>query len=282
MPRYGNTMTLSLPPFTRAVKWLVIVNATIYLLEALLGAFGVVSSGTVNLALGLVPLLVVHGWLWQLVTYMFIHAGLFHVLFNMLSVWMFGGMLERDWGTKRFVEFYAFCGVGAALVTIAISFTHVLGMAPTQPTVGASGAVYGILMAFGILYGDQEIFMFPLPFMIKAKYFVAILVFIAIAGAVTDVGGTANFAHLGGLFFGWLYVKHGPRRGLGFGFSERYYGLRNSYFKWKRRRAARKFEVYMRKHNDDPQRQYFDEYGNYRGHEEPPKKKDEGKSGWVN
>jgi membrane associated rhomboid family serine protease len=274
-------MTLSLPPFTRAVKWLVIINAAIYLLEALLGAFNLVSGGTVNLFFGLVPLMVVHGWLWQLVTYMFIHAGLFHVLFNMLAVWMFGGMLESDWGSKRFLEFYFFCGVGAALITIGISFTHVLGMSPSQATVGASGAVYGILMAFGILYGEQEIFMFPLPFMIKAKYFVAILIFIAIAGAVTDVGGMANFAHLGGLLFGWLYVKHGPRRGLGVSFSERYYGLRNRYFKWKRRRAARKFEVYMRKHSDDPKRQYFDEYGNYRGHEEP-KKDDHGKSGWVN
>ena len=282
MPRYGNTMTLSLPPFTRAVKWLVILNAGIYLLEALLGVTGVVSGATVNAALGLVPVAVVHGWLWQLVTYMFIHNGLFHVLFNMLSLWMFGGMLESDWGSKRFLEFFFFCGIGAALVTIGISYTHVLGMSPLQATVGASGAVYGILMAFGILYGDQEIFMFPLPFMIKAKYFVAILIFVAMAGAITDVGGTANFAHLGGLFFGWWYVKHGPRRGMGLNFSERYYGLRNSYFKWKRRRAARKFEVYMRKHSDDPQRQFFDEYGNYRGHEEPPKKDDEGKSGWVN
>jgi membrane associated rhomboid family serine protease len=274
-------MTLGLPPFTRAVKWLVIINAAIYLLEALLGAFGIVSSGTVNQALGLVPLLVVHGWVWQLVTYMFIHAGLFHVLFNMLSVWMFGGMLESDWGTKRFVEFYTFCGVGAALVTIAISFTHILGMAPTQATVGASGAVYGIYMAFGMLYGEMEIFLFPFPFRIKAKYFVAILIFVALASAIGDAGGMANFAHLGGLFFGWFYVKYGPRRGLGLSFSESYYGLRNRYFKWKRRRAARKFEVYMRKHSDDPNRQYFDEYGNYRGHEEP-KKDDRGKSGWVN
>src|ERR1051326_8046913 len=142
MPRFGNTMTLSLPPFTRAVKWLVIVNASIYLLEALLGAFGVVSGGTVNLALGLVPLLVVHGWVWQLVPYMFIPPRLFHVLFNMRSVWMFGGMLESDWGTKRFLEFYAFCGVGAALVTIAISFTTILGMSPAQATVRSEEHTY--------------------------------------------------------------------------------------------------------------------------------------------
>lgn len=281
MARFSNTMTLSLPPFRRAVKWLILINAGIYLLEALLGAFGVVSNGTVNVVFGLVPLLVVHGSVWQLVSYMFIHAGLFHVLFNMISLWMFGAMIESDWGTKRFLEFYFFCGISAALVTIAISYTRILGMAPTQPTVGASGAIYGIFMAFGMLYGDMEIFMFPLPFTIKAKYFIAILIFIALASAVTDVGGAANFAHLGGLFFGWLYLKYGPRRGMGIGFSERYYGLRNSYFKWKRRRAARKFEVYMRKHQDDPKRQYFDEYGNYRGHEEP-KKDDGGKSGWVN
>ena len=93
-------------------------------------------------------------------------------------------------------------------------------------------------------------------------------------------GGTANIAHLGGLLFGYLYLKFVPRRGLTFAFSESFFGLRNSYHRWKRRQAAKKFEVYMRKHEKEP-RKYFDEYGNFK----PPddgEKKDGGKGGWVN
>src|SRR5205085_12445547 len=145
----------------------------------------------------------------------------------------FGGTLERDWGSKQFLEFYFYCVVGAALTTIAISYTHFLGMSPNQLTVGASGGVYGLLMAFGMLYGEQEMFMFPLPFLIKAKYMIAVLIFIAMAGAVSDAGGIANFAHLGGLLFGFLYIKFAPRRGLGFLFSEMFFGWRNRYYKWK-------------------------------------------------
>ena len=282
MPRYGTSnITLSFPPFRGMVKLLVLINAAIYLVMALLRASGSGFGAAAMLMLGLVPDAVMHGWVWQVVTYLFIHSGFFHVLFNMLTLWMFGATLEQDWGSKRFREFYFFCGIGAALITMAVSYTRVLGLAPTQLTVGASGAVYGILMAFGILYGDQQMFLFPLPIAIKAKYVVGILAFIALAGAVSpDAGGIANFAHLGGLLFGWIYVKFLPRRGLGFLFSERYYGVRNSYFRWKRARAARKFEVYMRKHNDDPKRQYFDEHGNYRGQDPDPSGDD--RKPWVN
>jgi membrane associated rhomboid family serine protease len=251
------------------------VNCGIYLLQAFLNITGLVSQNTVFVVFGLIPYAVVHGVLsigpvyggaWQLVTYLFIHHGVFHVLFNMLTLWMLGSMLEGDWGAKRFREFYLYCGIGAALVTIAVSYTGAFGMAPTQPTVGASGAIYGILIAFGMLYGEMDMFLFPLPITIKAKYLVAIWIFIALAATISEgPGGVANIAHLGGLVFGWIYVKFLPRRGLGSAFSERYYSLRNQYYRWKRARAARKFEVYMRKHQDDPQRHYFDEHGNYRG-----------------
>ena len=263
MPR---TMSLGFPPFTFAVKWLLAINAGVFLLLTMLRLSAHDLGSQLLVALALVPADVVHGWIWQLVTYSFIHLGLFHVLFNMLSLWMFGSTFESDWGSRKFIEFYFFCVIGAALVTVGLSYTHALGLTPTTLTAGASGGIYGILMAFGLIYGDRELMLFPLPFLIKAKYFVAVLVFIAIYSAFAGDSGVANIAHLGGLLFGLIYVKFLPRKGLLLGASERYYGLKNSYYKAKRRRAGKKFQVYMRKHD---RKVYFDEHGNYLG-DEPP------------
>jgi hypothetical protein len=114
----------------------------------------------------------------------------------------------------------------------------------------------------------------------KAKYLVGIIVFLVVISTLQPTqGGVANFAHLGGLFFGFVYVKFLPRRGLMFGTSEKYFSLRNSYYRWKRRRAARKFEVYMR---DQNRTVTFDEHGNFVPPEESDKKNGGGKSGWVN
>ena len=228
---------------------------------------------------GLVPAEVMQGWIWQLVTYSFLHASLGHLLVNMLTLWMFGSQEESDWGSARFLEFYFFCVVGAALVTMAVAYAD-WGLTPMTPTVGASGGIYGLLIAFGMLYGDREIFLFPFPFMIKAKYLVGILIFIVIIATFQpSQGGVANFAHLGGLLFGFLYIKFMPRRGAGYAASEKYFGLRNSYYRWKRRRAAKKFEVYMRKHDREVT---FDDRGNYVPPDDADKKNGGSKSGWVN
>jgi membrane associated rhomboid family serine protease len=278
MPR---TMSFAFPPFTRTVKMLIGINVAVYFLTLLMDVAkqreGVLAFYA---TFSLIPSEVVHWHLWQVVTYSFLHANFFHILFNMLTLWMFGAALDSHWGKRQFLEFYFFCVVGAAIATIVVAYglNGILGLTPMTATVGASGGIYGLLLAFGFLFGEQEIFMFPLPFTMKAKYMVAILILIALAGALGDVGGTANIAHLGGALFGFLYLKFLPRRGLAFGFSESYFGIRNSYHRWKRRRAARKFQVYMRKHQHDP-KEYFDEYGNFR----PPDdgdKKDRG--GWVN
>lgn len=278
------SISMSFPPFTPAVKMLIIINVAVYFL-VLIGNLVVHGLDQLVTAwFGLVPSFVVHGVMgfpipaiWQLATYAFLHAGVLHILFNMLGLWMFGSTFESDWGSAKFVEFYFFCVVGAALVTVAISYTGFMGVHPGIPTVGASGGIYGILMAFGMIYGDREVFMFPLPFMIKAKYMVGIIILLLLATTLTPgPSGVANFAHIGGLLFGFLYVKFLPKQGLQYAASERYYGLRNQYQKWKRRRAARKFEVYMRKHD---RAEYFDEYGNYKP---PDKKNGEGRGPWVN
>src|SRR5579864_6546756 len=130
----GRTLSLSFPPFTKAVKWLVLTNAAVYLFLVLLKAIEPDWGEGLTLVLALIPAAVTHGWIFQVVTYSFVHAGILHILFNMLGLWMFGAQLESDWGYKRFLEFYFFCVIGAALTTIAISYTGLLGVVPSTPT----------------------------------------------------------------------------------------------------------------------------------------------------
>lgn len=278
----GRTLSLSFPPFTKAVKWLILINAGVLLLMTVMKVTNEDVYDAFRAIFALVPYLVVRGWIWQLISYSFLHEGILHLLFNMLGLWMFGAQFEQDWGAKRFLEFYFFCVIGAALSTIAVSYTGIGGVSPLTKTVGASGGVFGILMAFGMIYGDREVMLFPIPFSVKAKYFVAGIAFITLVEAIGASQGhgeaIAYSAHLGGLLFGFLYVKFVPKRGLALATSEHYFGVRNSYYRWRRRRAAKKFEVYMRKHNRTV---HFDEHGNY---VPPDDKKDNGgsKSGWVN
>ncbi|HMF89642.1 MAG TPA: rhomboid family intramembrane serine protease [Candidatus Angelobacter sp.] len=276
-------MSLSFPPFTGAIKILVAINTAVFLLTLLLGITGHGSAvdGVLE-TFALNPHHVAHGHIWELFTYAFIHLRFFHLLFNMLMLWMFGSMLQSHWGSRQFWEFYLFGVFGAGLSSVAVAFTleKVLHQANVTPyTYGASGGIYAILMAAAMLFGDQEVFLFPLPFAMRLKYLVGLLALIALVGALGSMGGLASLAQLGGLLFGFIYVKFVPRRGLAFASSESYYGIRNAYHRWKRERAKKKFQVYMRKHNQDP-KQYFDEYGNFR----PPDEKDKkgGPGGWVN
>ena len=277
----GRTFSLSFPPFTPWVKRIIIACAGIYFLQVVAAALGIDPQKNYLELLGLVPYRAIHGCIWQLVTYSLLHGSVGHVLINMLMLWMFGAQEELDWGPRKFIEFYTFCIVGAALTTIAVAYAlpHNL-LSLYIHTIGASGGVYGVLMAFGMLYGDREIIMFPLPFMMKAKYMVAIMIFLVIIATFQpSQEGIANIAHLGGLLFGFLYVKFVPQRSLAFRVGEGYFGFRNAYYRWKRRRAARKFEVYMRQHNRTVS---FDEHGNYVPPDDAKKKNGGSKSGWVN
>jgi membrane associated rhomboid family serine protease len=274
-------MTLSLPPFTKAVSWLIGINTSVFLLVLLLDVFRIPFGAILRDYFSLIPIQVVqHGWIWQLLTYGVIHFEFWHWFGNMLGLWMFGAAIEQQWGSRRFLELFSLGVFGAALTTVALSYSHLLGN-PYRPTIGASGGVFAILIAFGMLFGDNEIMMIPFPFTIKAKYFVGILIVVTLAFAMGGGGNVAYVAHLGGLLFGYLYVRRGPKAALvNVGFSERYYGVRNSYYRWKRRRAAKKFEVYMRQHDRDV---HFDEHGNYIPPDDQTRKGNGGgKSGWVN
>jgi membrane associated rhomboid family serine protease len=281
----GGGFSLNFPPFTYMVKWLLGINTAVFLLKALMQFVRPDVWAKVQFWLALYPFMVVHGYIYQLVTYAFLHVGFSHWFWNMLALWMFGSAIETTWGSRRFLELYFVGVIGAALVSVAVSYSGVLGK-PTEGTIGASGGIYAILIAFGMVLGENDIFLFPFPFRIKAKYFVAILIVLTIIFSLQEAGGTNNIAHLGGLIFGFLFVKFAPARGIGFSASESAFGLRNRYYKWKRRRAARKFEVYMRKQNKPTNlSEYFDEYGNYKDPTMRPRddKKDRNSdSGWVN
>ena len=277
----SQTATLAFPPFSGMVKKLILINVVVYFAVLLLGRNGI--SDEINGTFGLVPVLVVHGRIWQLFTYAFLHAGISHILFNMLALWMFGSTIEQYWGSRRFAEFFFFCAVGAALVTVFLSYTAggFLSLRLNVPTIGASGGIYGVLLAFGMLFPDRQIFMFPWPFAIRAKYLVAILILIALAASLSGANGVSNVAHLGGALFGYLYLKFLPGRGLRFATSEGYYGVLNAWHRWKRRQAARKFKVYMRDHKDEP-KSFIDEKDLRKPEDWDKKNGGGGPGGWVN
>lgn len=174
---------------------------------------------------------------YQFITYMFMHGGWMHLFFNMFALWMFGCVMEQVWGPKKFLFYYIFCGVGAGLIqeisqfvsfyTImssesSVSLTTLVSATLTDPslaeslngwtTVGASGAIYAILLAFGMTFPNERIFIFPLPIPIKAKWFVigyvAIELFSALGSSGDDV---AHFAHLGGMLFGYFLIRYWQR-----------------------------------------------------------------------
>ena len=165
---------------------------------------------------------------WQPVTYMFLHANFSHIFFNMFAVWMFGPMIEREWGARRFLIYYLVCGLGAAFIQEVVWTLMLSNMSATYSaasiasyafqlnTIGASGAVFGILFAFGWLYPDVPMFIFFIPIPIRARVFVIIYALIELFAGLGSVAGltadnVAHFAHLGGLLFGWLlilYWKH--------------------------------------------------------------------------
>ena len=220
-------------PVAPGVKTIFWVTVGVWIFQLL---SGFLADARLERLFGLVPYDVTHNlFLWQLATYLFLHStDLFHILLNMLALWMFGSSLEWLWGTRRFVRFYFITGIGAAVCSTLVAPNS------TIPIIGASGAIYGLLAAYGILYPNQEmLFAFVIP--MKAKYVVLILGALSFWMSISAPGdGVAHVAHLGGMLFGWLYLR-GPRglSGLRFPFGawmER----------WRQQRLKRKFKVYYR------------------------------------
>ena len=227
---YASSFSFGPGPISTTMKALIAANVVMFLVTAFVR--------TVVPALGLVPELVLHKfWVWQLATYMFLHGGIFHIVFNMLALWMFGAELERRWGTREFLKFYFVTGIGAGALTVLFS-TLPFGFAQQVQhsiVIGASGAIYGLLLAYALYFPDRPIYMyfvFPIP----AKVFVAIIGAIAFFSSLSETGGTSNATHLGGLIVGYLYLKGARIHPL----SE----LKYRYLKWKINRVRKKFDVY--------------------------------------
>lgn len=174
---------------------------------------------------------------WQLATYMFLHGGIFHLLFNMLTLWMFGAELDRIWGSRYFLKYYMACGIGAGVITVLFSYLpfEAARTLTLLPVVGASGAIYGLLLAYGLYFPDRPIYMY-LVFPIPAKYFVMILGAIAFYSSLASNSGIANMTHLGGLVVGYLMLKGAKLHPL----SEAKYW----YLRWKMHRVRKRFDVY--------------------------------------
>lgn len=220
-------------PITPAVRAIIIANVAVFVATFMVG------NPIVEL-LGLSPTLVLERFqFWQLFTYLFVHSPtqLSHILFNMLAVWMFGVDLERRWGTRGFLKYYFLTGVGAGLSMIVVSFLPFDSARQSYyaTTIGASGAVYGLLMAWAILFPHRQI-LFMLIFPLRARTFVTLMGAIAFFSAIGAAGGpVANVAHLGGLIFGFIYLK-GPRN---LQLNLRYYLTR-----WRMERMRRRFNVH--------------------------------------
>lgn len=240
----------NIPTVTRS---LLIANVVVFLATMLLSYVGL----DLNRVLGLHFILAPNFQAYQLLTYMFAHGGWSHIFFNMFALWMFGGIVERTWGPRKFLFYYMVCGIGAGLfqelaqlgefyyiasnnlANFNISQTMLVAeanapMLNSWTTVGASGAIYGILLAFGMLYPEERMFIFPLPVPIKAKWFVvgyaAIELFMAFS---TANDGVAHIAHLGGMVFGFFLIRYWRRHpSIGYGGQQFFDSLRSS---WERR-----------------------------------------------
>jgi len=245
MPRLGAS-PFSFPDFRGATRLLILVNLAAFF--GLLVA-GFATPGIAN-ALGswlmFEPSSFLHGALWQPLTYSFIHQGLVGTLFELLSLWFLAGFLENLHSSNWVIGLYSASVVGTAAAALAIyAVSGTLGMAlVTIPLYGSFGGIFGLLIAIGVLYGDMEFLLF-FTIGIKARSMAALYALVSIALLFGQQRMYA-FAELGGALAGLLFIRLAPRRGFSFVFSEQWYSMRNRYYRWKRRRAARKFEVYMR------------------------------------
>ena len=236
MSSYRQIAYSFMPPLTRMVKWLIIVTSACFLLTYVPSL--IFHSDVFDYSVyyfGLRSDLVIHNlFVWQPVTYLFLHGGWFHIIFNMFALWMFGSDLESTWGGRKFLFFYFLTGIGAGIFDLTLS--ALFSSATPFPTIGCSGAIYGLLLAYGMLFPERIIYLY-MVIPIKAKWFVVIMGAIEFVSSFGGPGsGISHVAHLGGMLFGYLYLR-------GWALPYRW---QLQYHEWRRAQLRKKFEVYMR------------------------------------
>ncbi len=274
-PRTGLS-ALSFPSFSGVTSQLVLANVVVYFVLLLMQYAAPHVALIIVTYFSLTPALLLHGFLWQLATYSFLNAGVLHVALNMLTLWFIGSFLETSKGSRWLLEVYLLCAIGGGLIGSVLSFTRIFHSSPVSTTSSSDAALFGLLAAFAVLFGDLELYMFPLPVAIKAKYLVIVYMLVEVALLLSGGPPLAYFVILSGALVGFLFARRAPRRGMSMAFSEGFFNLRNNYYRWKRRRVARKFEVYMRKQNRDVR---FDSEGRYI---DPDEKRDPNDRKWMN
>jgi len=276
MVRRSN-IEMGFPPFRGAVRQIILASVAIYIVILLLLSFAP-ALGQALLSIGILdPGHVRQGWIWQFVTYAFIYVDPLQFVLSLLGIYFLGGAVEDRIGSAKFYGLYFGSVILSALAGFAMSFT---GIVAQGTAMGSGAAANAILMVFYLFYRGAPIMLFPIPIQVPVKWIVLFTAAIEVAYLLLSHFALFYFVLLLGLGAGYVWYSLFLTRKSSIGLSEKYFSFRNSYYRWKRRRAARKFEVYMRDHN---QTVTFDEHGNYIPPEEFNKKKNGGsKSGWVN
>jgi membrane associated rhomboid family serine protease len=233
---------------TPGVKLLVLICSGVFLFQTLVSLIADPRAEFhyIIQIFGLIPSAFTRGLrIWQPFTYIFLHGGLFHLLINMLMLWMFGRELELLWGKKRFLNYFFICGVGAGLIEVLIKTIPAFFGKPLSdvPTIGASGAIFGILIANAVLFPDRRIWLIPLPVTIPMRPYVAVMAAIEFFSTLGTGGdNVSHLCHLGGMLVGYVYLRRGSFL----------YNVRNSVTDWRLQRNRKRFEVFMKKHKDEP------------------------------
>lgn len=270
------TVQFSLPPFRGTVRYLILLTLGVWITIILLWALDQPVALRLLQIGGLDPARVLHGWVWQLVTFPFVHLAPMHIILVLIGVYFIGSAVQERTGPRAFAELYIFSSILAGAAGVLLSLTGRIGLGGA---LGAGASMNAVLMVFYLLHRGSSILMIPLPFRIPVEWVVIAVGGIEAAYFILSGFSLFYLVQLLGLGTGYLWYRFMWRRASVSGaISNRVSGIRNSYYRWKRERAKKKFQVYMRKHNEDP-KQYFDEYGNFRPPNEQ-EKKDRGP--WVN
>jgi membrane associated rhomboid family serine protease len=276
MPR-NTSFEMMLPPFRGAVRQIIIASATIYVVILLLMSFAP-AAGSMVLALGILdPAHIRQGWLWQFVSYAFMYVDPLEFVLSLLGIYFLGSAVQERVGRAAFYGLFFSSIALSGIAGFALSLTGVLARGPAW---GSAAAANAILMVFYLFNRDAPLMLFPLPIQIPVKWIVLGIASLETAYLLLNHFALFYCVSLLGLGAGYVWHAAFFSKGISLRVSERFYEARNEYYRWRRRRAARKFEVYMRKHDRDV---HFDEHGNYIPPDDDPNKGNgASKSGWVN